>query len=40
LLRDSRVVCGSHLFVLPIDAQEGLEPVVVAAARNGAKFSQ
>jgi hypothetical protein len=38
------VVCGAHLFVLSIDAQAGLEPVVVAVAtavaRNGIKFSQ
>jgi hypothetical protein len=39
---------GAHLFVLSIDVQAGLEPVVVAlavvalvvVARNGAKFSQ
>jgi hypothetical protein len=42
------VVLGSHLFVLSIDVQEGLEPlaaaavVVVAAVamRNGSIFSQ
>jgi hypothetical protein len=35
-------VCGTHLFVLSIDAQAGLESVVVVAvsARNGTKFSQ
>jgi hypothetical protein len=36
------MVCGTHLFVLSIDVQAGLVPVVavVAAARNYTKFSQ
>jgi hypothetical protein len=42
------VVCGTYLFVLSSDAQAGLEPevvavlvmAVVAAVRNGSKFSQ
>jgi hypothetical protein len=35
------MVHGAHLFVLSIDMQAGLEPVMVAAVvRNGAKFSQ
>jgi hypothetical protein len=33
------VVCGAHLFILPIDAQSGLELVAVAG-RNGATISQ
>jgi hypothetical protein len=31
------MVCGAHLFILPIDAQVGLE-LVAAAERNGANF--
>jgi hypothetical protein len=34
------VACGAHLFVLSNDAQVGLELAVVAAVRNGSKFSQ
>jgi hypothetical protein len=36
------VVHGSHLFVLSIDMQKGLEMAVAAATaiRNGSKFSQ
>jgi hypothetical protein len=40
------VVCSAHLFVLSNDMQADLEPaevadvVVVAAVRNGSKFSQ
>jgi hypothetical protein len=33
------MVCGAHLFVLPIDAQAGLEQKE-AAGRNGTNFSQ
>jgi hypothetical protein len=37
-------MCCTHLLVLSIDAQAGLEPVVVvlaaAVGRNGANFSQ
>jgi hypothetical protein len=32
------MVCGAHLFILPIDMQAGLEPV--AAGRNSTNFSQ
>jgi hypothetical protein len=32
------MVCGAHLFVLPIDAQAGLELAV--AWKNGANSSQ
>jgi hypothetical protein len=32
------MVCDTHLFVLPIDAQARLEPAVMG--RNGANFSQ
>jgi hypothetical protein len=33
------VVCGAPLFILPTDAQAGLEPLMVVR-RNGANFSQ
>jgi hypothetical protein len=33
------VLCGSHLFILSVDVQAGLELVVVAG-RNGTNFSQ
>jgi hypothetical protein len=33
------MMCGAHLFILPIDAQAGLEQVVVAGS-NGSNFSQ
>jgi hypothetical protein len=33
------MVCGAHLFLLPVDAQAALERVV-AAGRNGDNFSQ
>jgi hypothetical protein len=35
----SHVVCGVHLFVLPINTQAGLEPAV-EVGRNGTNFSQ
>jgi hypothetical protein len=37
---ESRKVCISHLFALPIDMQAGLEPVAVVAVRNGTKCFQ
>jgi hypothetical protein len=33
------MVCGAHLFILPIDEQAGLEQVVVVR-RNSANFFQ
>jgi hypothetical protein len=43
---ESRVVCGAHLFILPIDAQAGLElavvgrmaPTFLSAAWHGEDF--
>jgi hypothetical protein len=37
---ESCVIHGAHLFVLPIDAQAGLEPSLAVAEKKGANFSQ